>query len=244
MASLNIIGYLLYNLNKIIPTLIIAYIFKYYLSWYTRENPIPGPIPLPLIGNLHQIGKDLGKEAIKLQKKYGDIFEVMLGPSRVIFISRAELMEKICSPALKNNVFAYRSLPNAGLDEMGLSKSEIFSAGADTTRNSLCFIIYYILKYPEVKDKLIKEYESIYGDLTKKPNITNESLDKLVYTEAVISEVARLKPAVPVFLRATSLDTEIGGYKIKKVDPDSPLKSEFKSVEHCNELEIYVKERE
>ncbi|CAG8650228.1 5118_t:CDS:2 [Rhizophagus irregularis] len=84
------------------------------------------------------------------------------------------------------------------------------------TRNSLCFIIYYILKYPEVKDKLIKEYESIYGDLTKKPNITNESLDKLVYTEAVISEVARLKPAVPVFLRATSLDTEIGGYKIKK----------------------------
>src|SRR3954468_12662880 len=99
MVSLNIIGYISYNLEKIIPTLIIAYIFKFYYSWYTRENPIPGPIPLPLIGNLHQIGRDLGKEAIKLQKKYGDIFEVMFGSTRIIFISRAELMEKICSPA-------------------------------------------------------------------------------------------------------------------------------------------------
>ncbi|PKC03744.1 cytochrome P450 [Rhizophagus irregularis] len=485
MASLNIIGYLLYNLNKIIPTLIIAYIFKYYLSWYTRENPIPGPIPLPLIGNLHQIGKDLGKEAIKLQKKYGDIFEVMLGPSRVIFISRAELMEKICSPALKNNVFAYRSLPNAGLDEMGLSKSGIsfnmdlegwkfnrrvlshtimspiflreninfvnqifdelenywinllkFEKKIDFTKwssyavtdiiltsitgkksysttiyyNSLSnsietevpdniineslkfidsiymfltsFLFFYIIppfirhNFPFIKsihkkyednvewldtefEKVIKkrkqEIENSPVDQPLEHNILNllitinterdinkisgidymrpmndveirdtikeifsAGADTVIYTEAVISEVARLKPAVPVFLRATSLDTEIGGYKIKKgtqiftnyigvhmhedhwnepekfnpdrflnynivknsllnfgggiricpgrhwaiknlkillirlltkfdmtlVDPDSPLKSEFKSVEHCNELEIYVKERE
>jgi cytochrome P450 len=125
MVSLNIIGYIIYNLKKIVFTFIIGYVFKYYYSWYTRENPVPGPIPLPLIGNLHQIGRDLGKEAIKLQKKYGDIFEVMFGSRRIIFIGRADLMEKICSSALKNNAFAHRSIPNPGLDEMGLSKSGI-----------------------------------------------------------------------------------------------------------------------
>lgn len=167
---------------------------------------------------------------------------------------------------------------------------------------------------------MIKEFESVYGDLREKPNITNESLDKLIYTEAVINEVTRIQPPLPVFFRATSFDTEIGGYKIKKetqvftnyigihlhkdhwdepekfnpdrflkennhnivknsllnfgggiricpgrhwairnlkillirlltkfdislVDPDSPLKSEYDSVQHCNELEIYIKER-
>ncbi|RIA89376.1 hypothetical protein C1645_824953, partial [Glomus cerebriforme] len=91
MAVLNIINSILYGLIKIIPTFIIIYIIKYYLTWYTRENPIPGPIPLPLIGNLHQIGKDMGKGALKLQQKYGDIFEVSLGSTRAIFISRADL---------------------------------------------------------------------------------------------------------------------------------------------------------
>ncbi|RIA95465.1 cytochrome P450 [Glomus cerebriforme] len=530
MTILNII----YNLTKIISTLIVVYIIKFYFSWYTRENPIPGPIPLPLIGNLHQIGKDMEKGALKLQKQYGDIFEVLLGSTRAIFISRADLVEKIYSPALKNNAFAHRTSPNSGLDELGLSKSgitfnmdleawkfnrrilghtvmspkflkenvnfinqicdelenywlqlgpetihnfsnwtscfatditltattgtksyatafyynslsnsvkveipnsiineflkfmdsiymfissimfffnipsiirhhfpiikslqkkheinnewlnielekiiskrkqeienipldqsinynvlnlliitnternpdkisgidhtrsitdieirntlkEIFSAGLDTTRNASCFILYYILKYPDVKDKLIKEYESVYGDLGKKLNITRESLDKLIYTEAVINETTRIQPLVSVLMRSASFDTEIGGYKIKKgtdvftnfigihthkahwdepenfnpdrflkdnnnhnniiknshlnfgggiricpgrhwamdnikilfvrlltkfeislVNPDNPLKIEFDIVRHCDELEIYIKEK-
>ena len=82
---------------------------------------------MPLIGNLHQIGRDLGKEALKLQKKYGDIVEVALGPTRTIIISRPDLLEKICSPALKNNTFAYRASPNPGLDEMGLSSGITFN---------------------------------------------------------------------------------------------------------------------
>src|SRR5438067_119813 len=101
MAASNMINYLI----NIIFTLLIAYIIKFYLSWYTRENPIPGPVPLPLIGNLHQIGLDMGKGALKLQKKYGDIFEVALGPTNAVFVSKADLVENICSSALKNNAF-------------------------------------------------------------------------------------------------------------------------------------------
>ncbi|CAG8741109.1 641_t:CDS:2, partial [Funneliformis caledonium] len=100
--------------------------------------------------------------------------------------------------------------------EISCTLKEIFVAGMDTTRNVMCYIMFYINKYPKVKDKLIQEYESIYGDLSKKLDVTYESLDKLVYTEAVINEVTRLIPPLPVFMRAATFDTEIGGYKIKK----------------------------
>ncbi|CAI2174871.1 17500_t:CDS:2 [Funneliformis geosporum] len=426
--ALNVGNFILNDWSNILFALIVVYIVKYYFSWYTRENPIPGPFPLPLIGNLHQLGLDMGKGALKLQKEYGDMFEIFLGPTRTIFISRAELTEKINNPTLKNNAFYFRSPPNPGLKELHLINSgitfnrdlttwkfnrrilnltvmspkflrksveftnqlcddlekywssidpntkvnlanwttclsadiivttatgtkgcsmadynnslpnsvkvdisekflneslkfidsiytlissalfyfsfppfirkyfpvfkpmyhkyrdndiwlgaelerivctrkqkiesasldqpiesnalnllivlnterdinkitsidftepltnieisrnlkEIFVGGMDTTRNVMCFIMYYINKHPQVKDKLIKEYESVYGDLSKKIDITYESLGKLVYTEAVINESMRLTPVLPVFLRAASFDTEIGGYKIKK----------------------------
>ncbi|CAI2163972.1 286_t:CDS:2 [Funneliformis geosporum] len=105
--------------------------------------------------------------------------------------------------------------PLTNIEISGIIK-EIFAAGMDTTRNVMCFIMYYINKYPQVKDKLIQEYELVYGDLRKKLDVTYESLDKLVYTEAVINESTRLTPALPVLFRAATFDTEIGGYKIKK----------------------------
>ncbi|RIA99733.1 cytochrome P450, partial [Glomus cerebriforme] len=418
----------LYDLMNLILTLIVAYTVKFYYSWYTRENPLPGPIPLPIIGNLHQIGLlDIRKGSLKLQKKYGDIFEVLLGSKRSVFVNRADLLEKVFSPAIKNNTFIHRISQNTGLDELGLTTNgitfnkdlsawkfnmsflthtimspkflrenvgftnktcdelekywirlgpktkinfprwtacfavdltlsastgkksyasatyynslsnsdkaeiqesfinesselvdsiykfvssimffsvtpdivrhyfpiikplykeyknnnewldvelekiinkrkqeientppdepiehnilnllittntkrgsdkisgnnmrpmtdneirgalkEIFAGGMDTIRNASCFILYYVLKHPDVKDKLIKEYESVYGDSRKKLEITHESLDKLVYTEAVIKEATRLQSPIPLITRAASSDTEIGGYKIKK----------------------------
>ncbi|CAI2170412.1 7347_t:CDS:2 [Funneliformis geosporum] len=426
--AFNIGNFILNDWTNILIAVVVVYIVKYYFSWYTRENPIPGPFPLPLIGNLHQLGLDMGKGALKLQKEYGDMFEIFLGPTRAIFLNRAELTEKINNPTLKNNAFSIRTPPNPGLKELHLTESgivfnrdltawkfnrrilnqtvmspkflrksveftnqicddlekywssidpntkvdlakwttcltadiivttatgtnscsmvdynnslpnsvkvdisknilneslkfidsiytfvscimfyfsfppfirkyvpifktmyqkardndewldaeleriictrkrkiesasldqpiennalnllivlnterdinkitsiditepltsmeisgilkEIFGGGMDTTRNAMCFIIYYINKYPQVKDKLIKEYEYVYGDLSKKIDVTYESLDKLVYTEAVINESTRLSPPVPVLFRAAAFDTEIGGYKIKK----------------------------
>ncbi|CAG8642504.1 13444_t:CDS:1, partial [Funneliformis caledonium] len=110
---------------NVFTALVVVYIVKYYYSWYTRENPIPGPFPLPLIGNLHQLGLDMGKGAVKLQKEFGDMFEIYLGPTRAIFLSRAELTEKIYNPTLKNNEFSLRTPSNPGLEELHLTETGI-----------------------------------------------------------------------------------------------------------------------
>ncbi|CAI2163970.1 287_t:CDS:1 [Funneliformis geosporum] len=120
--ALNVGNFILNDWTYILIALVIVYIVKYYFSWYTRENPIPGTFPLPLIGNLHQLGLDMGKGALKLQKEYGDMFEIFLGPTRAIFLSRAELTEKINNPMLKNNAFSIRSPPNPGLKELHLTE--------------------------------------------------------------------------------------------------------------------------
>ncbi|CAJ0637414.1 7382_t:CDS:10 [Entrophospora sp. SA101] len=47
----------------------------------TRQSPLPGPFPLPFIGNV--LERDLGKLAKRCQKKYGDMFELYIGNQRL-----------------------------------------------------------------------------------------------------------------------------------------------------------------
>ncbi|CAJ0757629.1 8253_t:CDS:1, partial [Entrophospora sp. SA101] len=57
----------------------------------TRQSPLPGPFPLPFIGNV--LERDLGKLAKRCQKKYGDMFELYIGNQRTIWLCRADLIK-------------------------------------------------------------------------------------------------------------------------------------------------------
>lgn len=69
--------------------------FLYFLSQYilhllSLKNYPPGPFPLPLIGNLHQL-KDANFVALRnLSKIYGDVLSVSLGNKRVVIINAIE----------------------------------------------------------------------------------------------------------------------------------------------------------
>ena len=74
---------------------IVIYIAHYYFKYFTRPNPLPGPFPLPIIGNLYLFKlDDYSRYAKHCHEKYGDLFEIYLGGDRQIFIGRLDVFDK------------------------------------------------------------------------------------------------------------------------------------------------------
>ncbi|CAG8721818.1 3344_t:CDS:2, partial [Acaulospora colombiana] len=71
--------------------------------------------------------------------------------------------------------------------EISLNLIEIITAGIDTSANSACYAIYMISKYPHVKEKFLKELDTVLGR-GQNFQITYEGINKLAYCEAVIKE--------------------------------------------------------
>ncbi|CAG8622352.1 5669_t:CDS:1, partial [Scutellospora calospora] len=88
------------------------------------KNPLPGPIPWPIIGMWES---DMAM-ANKFQKKYGDIWEVWKWSERHVWIGRADLVTKLLNPSHSNNNFPFRTTENEGLDLMDMtSKGVVFN---------------------------------------------------------------------------------------------------------------------
>src|SRR3954452_16669612 len=63
------------------------------LSFLTRPNPLPGPFPLPILGNIHQkIGYEYINWLMTLHKKYGDMYKVYLSEQRIIILCNENLI--------------------------------------------------------------------------------------------------------------------------------------------------------
>ncbi|CAG8501259.1 7797_t:CDS:2 [Ambispora gerdemannii] len=88
---------------------------------------------------------------------------------------------------------------------------EIFLAGIDSTSSTICSIIYFVCKNPHVKKLLVEEIEKIFGPNLEQP-VTTQSLNKLVYCEAVIKETNRSIPFVPITSRYSESPDELGGF--------------------------------
>ena len=74
-----------------------------------------------------------------------------------------------------------------------------------------CFIVYYLTQYPEVKQRLRQELDTVLGkDLTKP--VTAKDLDELHYCDAIIKEVTRFCPVAFALSRVNLEKDEIGGF--------------------------------
>lgn len=72
------------------------------LKHFTLRGPIPGLAPHFIVGNLFQAGLLLKNASIpltleKFKKRYGDIFQFWLGPSRLIVLSGLEDIQHVFS---------------------------------------------------------------------------------------------------------------------------------------------------
>ena len=79
-------------------------------------------------------------------------------------------------------------------------------AGKDTTALTLSWFLYMLYKHPPIQEKIAQEVKeatkardaSTLDDLAA--SITEESLDKMQYLHAALTETLRLYPPVPVVM--------------------------------------------
>ncbi|CAG8709715.1 24148_t:CDS:2, partial [Racocetra persica] len=116
------------DIVKIFSLTICFYIFRFYYKYFTRVNPLPGPLPIPLLGTfeIFRANKDNDAWFSKLTKKYGQngIFELNLIGNRQIIITRAEYVNKFITPLSEDNHKTHfmRIPKNEFLDMLDLCK--------------------------------------------------------------------------------------------------------------------------
>ncbi|XP_061173041.1 cytochrome P450 2C8-like [Saccostrea echinata] len=116
-------------------------------------------------------------------------------------------MKKIKSE--KNN-------PNTTFDEEQLLKilAELFVAGTETSSTALRWFSLFMIRHPDVQDKMRKEINNVIGS-SRYPNM--EDKQNLPYCEAVIHEVLRIGAIAPISVpHGLTRDLPYKGFTIPK----------------------------
>jgi hypothetical protein len=125
MLSSFISSFKISDIFYLLTTFIILYVSRYYYNYFTRINPLPGPLPLPIFGNIHQkLGYGFVDWLMLLHKKYGDMFEIYLAGQRMIILGNTDLIENMNVPSTKTK-YPYRIITSEGLKEYGLGGTGI-----------------------------------------------------------------------------------------------------------------------
>ena len=99
---------------------------------------------------------------------------------------------------------------NLFVDSMGP-----YLAGADTSSSATSFMLYSLLKHPEVLAQVREEADQLFADGTP----TADGLSNLPVTQRAILETLRLYPIVPVMVRTVANSFEFSGYWIPRARP-------------------------
>lgn len=99
-------------------------------------------------------------------------------------------------------------------------------AGKDTSASTLSWFLYLLCKNPLVQEKIEQEVRDVTGGQKNETNIddfvaklTDETLEKMNYLHAALTETLRLYPAVPSDGRCAETDDILpDGYRVKKGD--------------------------
>ncbi|XP_069550922.1 cytochrome P450 2J6-like [Brachyistius frenatus] len=97
---------------------------------------------------------------------------------------------------------------------LAMCSLDLFLAGTETTSTTLLWALIYLIKHPDVQEKVQAEIESVIGQI-RQPTMADRT--NLPYTDAVIHEIQRMGNIVPLNgLRKAAKDTTLGGYVIPK----------------------------
>ncbi|XP_078521923.1 cytochrome P450 2J2-like [Lissotriton helveticus] len=109
-----------------------------------------------------------------------------------------------------------KSDPNSTCDEANLVQDvmDLFFAGSETTALTLLWALLYMVKYPDIQEKVQRELDDV---LEPAETIQYEHRMKLPYTNAVVHEILRYSCVVPLALPHHCVkDTTIQGFHLGK----------------------------
>src|ERR1043166_7459542 len=134
--------------NMFTVFLLSIYTIYYYYKYSKRKNPLPGPLPLPFVGNSYQLGfltgDKISSEFIdELFSLYGDMFETYSFNERIIWVNRIELAEKFLNVSMTNS---------DNIDEKKLENKE-----------KLEYNYFYLRNKNEIKELRINEMGIYYN---------------------------------------------------------------------------------
>ncbi|XP_028415848.1 steroid 17-alpha-hydroxylase/17,20 lyase-like [Dendronephthya gigantea] len=73
----------------------ILYVTWFYLSTYAVRRKLPrGPIPIPLIGNVLQVGLDMPFSMENLRREFGDLYTISLPIGTFLILNNSELFQE------------------------------------------------------------------------------------------------------------------------------------------------------
>ncbi|XP_010325461.2 flavonoid 3'-monooxygenase CYP75B137-like isoform X2 [Solanum lycopersicum] len=161
----------------------------------------------------------LGAEGVKkkmkvLAKRYDNIFESMID-------QRQKMNRNGVGQESKDFLQVLLKLKDEADPKMPLTMTELKAlltdmvvGGTETSANTVEFAMTEIMNKPDVLRKLQQEVDTVVG----KDNIVEEShIQHLPYLYAVMKEVLRLYPAVPLLVPHCPSETvTVGGYAVPK----------------------------
>jgi cytochrome P450 len=91
------------------------------------------------------------------------------------------------------------------------------AAGHETTASAMAWATFLLCKHPDAQKRLREEIRSSLPSITNAAEtIDSTVIDKLPYLNAVLNEVTRIFPPVPLTLRETVSDTTIQGHFVPR----------------------------
>lgn len=149
------------------------------------------------------------READAATARVRAMVQALIAKARAQLQADPELRQRPAN--LLQSMLVARDAPDSGVtDEAVIGNALIMVfAGEDTTSSTLAWLVLQLAQDPAVAERLAAECDEVLGDaaVLADPAL----LERLAYTEAVVHETLRLKPAAPVQAVETPVEREVGG---------------------------------